>query len=86
MASKKLARQTSIIGGGKHGRRRARPHIARAANRDFRWGILAAILALAVIGLLVFGSGTARNPETRRVSYLLLLSSTSPCTGLSISI
>ena len=66
MASKKLARQTSIIGGGKHGRRRARPHVTRAATRDLRWVIYAAIVALAVIGVLVFRSGTAGNRDEAR--------------------
>jgi hypothetical protein len=50
VAGKKLARQTEQWGSNPRGRRRARPHVRRAAGRDL---LKAAVLVLSVIGLLV---------------------------------
>ncbi|WP_375276272.1 hypothetical protein [Methylorubrum thiocyanatum] len=51
MAGKKLARRVNEWGAEPRGRRRARPHVRKAADRDF---LKVTVLVLLAIGLLVF--------------------------------
>lgn len=50
MAGKKLAREQLEWGSSPRGRRRARPHIRKAASRDL---LKAGIIVAALVGLLM---------------------------------